>query len=161
MKTDRRGFLRTSTALAAGALVSPRALAAIPGADYPILEATTPMSPPAWALLEREVLDAPTARACEDFFDRYFDDRGYLLVRRALGRRRRPRRRHRELQRLADPARPRRRPTTIRHLYKKAWEGHLRQYTRGQDHATCRSPATACTTRNSRSCSTGCTTARG
>ncbi len=37
----------------------------------------TPMAPPGWALLERELLRA-NARACEEFFDRYFDDRGYL-----------------------------------------------------------------------------------
>ena len=81
-------------------------------------------------------------------------------VRRALGRRRRPGRRHRELHRLADPPRPRR-PTTVLQLYKKGWEGHLRQYTAGQDDARSRSRGTGCTTRSSPSCSTGCTTARG
>ena len=44
----------------------------------PRLNIETPMSPPAWALLERELLRANTA-ACEEFFARYFDDRGYLL----------------------------------------------------------------------------------
>src|SRR6516164_9941 len=38
----------------------------------------TPLPPPAWALLERELLRA-SERACREFFDRYFDDRGYLL----------------------------------------------------------------------------------
>jgi hypothetical protein len=37
----------------------------------------TPLAPPGWALLERELLRA-NARACEEFFSRYFDDRGYL-----------------------------------------------------------------------------------
>src|SRR5690242_20411828 len=36
-----------------------------------------PMPPPGWALLERELLRAG-ARACREYFDRYFDDRGYL-----------------------------------------------------------------------------------
>ena len=91
------------------------------------ISARTPMTPPAWALLERELLRANTA-ACREFFDRYFDERGYLHVRRALGRRRRPRRRHRELHRLARPARAGRSDEVL-HMYKKAWEGHLRQYT--------------------------------
>ena len=37
----------------------------------------TPMSPPACALLERELLKANKI-ACQEFFQRYFDDRGYL-----------------------------------------------------------------------------------
>jgi hypothetical protein len=87
----------------------------------------TPMPPPAWALLERELLRA-NEKACREFFRRYFDERGYLLcverwggddgpddaiecvndwpVLHALG---------------ADDS--------IRRLYEKAWEGHLRQYT--------------------------------
>jgi hypothetical protein len=86
-----------------------------------------PMPPPGWALLERELLRA-SAKACREFFGRYFDDRGYLLcverwggddgpddaiecvndwpVLHALG---------------ADDS--------VRALYEKAWEGHLRQYT--------------------------------
>ena len=39
---------------------------------------STPLSPPAWALLERELLRANTA-ACEEFFAKYFDERGFLL----------------------------------------------------------------------------------
>ena len=38
----------------------------------------TPMLPPTWALLERELIRTVTA-ACEEFYDQYFDDRGYLL----------------------------------------------------------------------------------
>src|SRR5438105_669355 len=38
----------------------------------------TPMSPPAWALLERALLKANT-QACQEFFARYFDERGWLL----------------------------------------------------------------------------------
>lgn len=37
----------------------------------------TPMSPPAWALLEREVLRANSA-AAEEFYKKFVDERGYL-----------------------------------------------------------------------------------
>ena len=43
-----------------------------------VLTADTPQPAPHWALLERELLEAQ-ARACEGFFARYFDERGYLL----------------------------------------------------------------------------------
>jgi hypothetical protein len=39
----------------------------------------TPMVAPEWALLQRELLKA-NEEACEAFFARYFDDRGYLLA---------------------------------------------------------------------------------
>ncbi len=38
----------------------------------------TPMAPPAWALLERQLLRSNSA-ACERFADKYLDERGYLL----------------------------------------------------------------------------------
>ena len=91
------------------------------------LSVDTPTPPPCWALLERELIRAQ-AFACEEFFDRYFDERGYLLcvtrwggddgpddaienltgwpILHALGA-----------------------PDTVLHMYKKGWEGHLRQYT--------------------------------
>ena len=37
----------------------------------------TPMEPPGWAVLERQLL-ADSVPACGEFFKRYFDDRGYL-----------------------------------------------------------------------------------
>ncbi len=43
-----------------------------------ILSIETPTSPPSWALLERELIRAQTL-ACEEFFERYFDERGYLI----------------------------------------------------------------------------------
>ena len=43
-----------------------------------VIEATTPQPAPRWALLERQLLEAQ-GRACEEFFARYFDERGYLL----------------------------------------------------------------------------------
>jgi hypothetical protein len=39
---------------------------------------TNTMTPPTWALLEREVLDASSA-AVREFYDHFFDERGYLL----------------------------------------------------------------------------------
>ena len=68
----------------------------------------TPMPPPSWALLERELLRSRT-RACEEFFEPLFRRPRLPRLRRALGRRRRPRRRHRVRQRLAGPPRPGRR----------------------------------------------------
>jgi len=38
----------------------------------------SPMPPPEWALLERALITA-NADACDVFFDRYFDERGYAL----------------------------------------------------------------------------------
>ena len=91
------------------------------------LNVDTPMAPPPWALLERELLKAQ-ARACEEFFEHYFDERGYMLcvprwggddgpddaaenvlnwtMLHALGA-----------------------PDVVLEMYKKAWDGHLRQYT--------------------------------
>jgi hypothetical protein len=88
---------------------------------------TDPVPPPYWALLERELLQAQTVACCE-FYDHYFDERGYLecvprwggddgpddaaenllnwTMLHALGA-----------------------PDVILELYKKGWEGHLRQYT--------------------------------
>ncbi len=42
------------------------------------IEITTPMNPPGWALLERELMRA-NSRACEEFAATYLDERGYFL----------------------------------------------------------------------------------
>jgi hypothetical protein len=86
-----------------------------------------PMSPPAWALLERQLLRA-NAAACREFFEHYFDERGYLLCVERWGGDDGP-----------DDAIENCTDWPILHalgasddvlrLYKKAWEGHLRQYT--------------------------------
>src|SRR5437763_12305010 len=73
-----RGFLMRRSLLLA-ALLAPLAVLSLPHslrADV-TLSVRTPMSPPAWALLERELLRA-NAAACREFFERYFDERGYL-----------------------------------------------------------------------------------
>ncbi|MFC2087116.1 hypothetical protein ACFLSA_03010 [Bacteroidota bacterium] len=43
-----------------------------------VIKVNTSMSPPEWALLEREVLDANSAAVVE-FADKYLNERGYLL----------------------------------------------------------------------------------
>ncbi|MEM7538428.1 MAG: hypothetical protein AAF639_40040 [Chloroflexota bacterium] len=92
-----------------------------------IINIDSPMPPPEWALLERQLLQAQSD-ACAAFFDHYFDERGYLLcvprwggddgpddaaenvlnwtMLHALGA-----------------------PDFVLNLYKRGWEGHLRQYT--------------------------------
>lgn len=87
----------------------------------------TPMSPPTWALMERALLDAHTS-ACQEFFDKYFDERGYLLCVERWGGDDGP---DDAIENVAD--------WPILHalggddsiltMYRKAWEGHLRQYT--------------------------------
>src|SRR4051794_40864641 len=42
-----------------------------------VVSIDTPLSPPTWALLERQLLQA-NSRACRLFYDRYFDERGYF-----------------------------------------------------------------------------------
>src|SRR5207249_12157542 len=87
----------------------------------------TPMSPPPWALLEREVL-RQSAAACREFFAKYFDERGYLLCVERWGGDDGP---DDAIENCNDwpllyalGA-----PEIVRQMYEKAWEGHLRQYT--------------------------------
>jgi len=91
------------------------------------LAVNTPTPPPAWALLERELLRAQTA-GIQEYFDHYFDERGYLLCIPRWGGNDGP-----------DDAAENFLNWTLLHalgapdivlqLYKRAWEGHLRQYT--------------------------------
>ena len=85
------------------------------------------MPPPHWALLERELLRAG-ASACREYFDRYFDERGYLRCVERWGGDDGP---DDAIECLSDW------PVLyalgaseeVRRLYEKGWEGHLRQYT--------------------------------
>jgi hypothetical protein len=96
-------------------------------ADVHVIRIDSPMAPPAWALLERELLRANTA-ACEEFFAKYFDERGFLLCVERWGGDDGPDDAIENcndwplLYAIGAPER-------IRELYEKAWEGHLRQYT--------------------------------
>src|SRR5687768_2834074 len=96
-------------------------------AAEPALHITTPMSPPTWALLEREVI-RNSAAACEEFYKKYFDDRGFLLCVERWGGDDGP---DDAIENCNDwpllyalGA-----PEVVREMVEKAWEGHLRQYT--------------------------------
>jgi hypothetical protein len=99
----------------------------VKAAEPVTLTIKTPMEPPSWALLERELLRANT-RACEEFSDRYFDSRGFLECVERWGGDDGP---DDAIENLTDwpVLHALGAPDTILHLYKKAWEGHLRQYT--------------------------------
>jgi hypothetical protein len=96
----------------------------------PVMHVKSPMSPPTWALLERELLKT-SAAACEEFFAKYFDERGYLMCVERWGGDDGP-----------DDAIENCNDWPILHalggpdlllaMYKKAWEGHLRQYTQAK-----------------------------
>ena len=135
------------------------AIAQTVAAADPVLSITTPMPPPAWALLERELLRA-NAAACREFFDRYFDDRGCLLCVERWGGDDGPDDAIENCNDWPHPARPGRRRRGPRACTRRPGKGTCGS-TRWPRRPRCRSPATACTTRNSRSCSTGCTTAKG
>jgi hypothetical protein len=113
-----------AVALASVALLS--SACSLPAQEV-TLSVATPMSPPTWALLERELLRA-NAAACKEFFQRYFDERGYLLCVERWGGDDGPDDAIENctdwpiLHALGGPDR-------VLKLYKKAWEGHLRQYT--------------------------------
>lgn len=110
------GFFLLLWIQATGAIATPQ-----------VLRMETPVAPPAWALLEIELIRAQT-RACSEFFARYFDARGYLLCVERWGGDDGP---DDAIESLND--------WPILHalgagdevleMYKRAWEGHLRQYT--------------------------------
>src|SRR5438876_1576966 len=93
----------------------------------PTITIDTPMAPPAWALLERELLRT-NAAACEEFFQKYFDERGFLLCVERWGGDDGPDDAIENcndwplLYALGGGER-------VREMCEKAWEGHLRQYT--------------------------------
>ena len=91
------------------------------------LSIDTPIPPPHWALLERELLRVQSL-ACRKFFAHYFDENGYLLCVPRWGGDDGP-----------DDAAENQLNWTMLHalgasdevleLFKLGWEGHLRQYT--------------------------------
>lgn len=87
----------------------------------------TPMSPPTWALLERELFKANTI-ACQEFFQRYFDDRGFLECVERWGGDDGP---DDAIENLQDwpLLHALGGPDVVRDMVHKAWEGHLRQFT--------------------------------
>ncbi|MGE3776574.1 MAG: hypothetical protein AB7F89_05270, partial [Pirellulaceae bacterium] len=95
--------------------------------DERVLGVESRMSPPAWALLERELL-RQNAEACRIFYDKYFDERGWLLCVERWGGDDGP---DDAIENCLDW------PVVhalggsdeVLRMYKRAWEGHLRQYT--------------------------------
>lgn len=87
----------------------------------------TPMSPPGWALLERELFKA-NAVACQEFFQRYFDERGFLECVERWGGDDGP---DDAIENLEDwpLLHMLGGPDVVRDMVAKAWEGHLRQFT--------------------------------
>ncbi len=91
------------------------------------IRVSSPVAPPAWALLERELIRANNEHVFE-FYDKYFDDRGYLECVERWGGDDGP---DDAIENVADwpVLHALGAPDSILHMYRKAWEGHLRQYT--------------------------------
>lgn len=93
----------------------------------PHLQINTAMTPPYWALLQRRLLEEQ-CRAIEEFYAHYFDERGYLLCVPRWGGDDGPDDAAENLlnwpmlHALGGDDR-------VLELYKRGWEGHLRQYT--------------------------------
>jgi hypothetical protein len=94
------------------------------------LSITTPMRAPEWALLQRELLRVQT-EACEAFFDRYFDDRGFLRAFERWGANDGP---DDAIEHVNDWAllHALGGADRVLELYRTAWEGNLRQYSRAR-----------------------------
>lgn len=96
-------------------------------AAEPVLSVETPMAPPSWALAERELLRAQVP-ACREFFERYFDDLGWLECVERWGGDDGP---DDAIENVNDwpLLHALGADDSILDMYKKAWEGHLRQFT--------------------------------
>ncbi len=116
---NRRQFVAGAAALAAWPAGA--------GAKAPLV-VSTPLAPPEWALLQRELLRVQT-EACEAFYARYFDDRGYLRAFERWGANDGP---DDAIEQVNDWAllHALGGSDRILQLYRQAWEGHLRQYSR-------------------------------
>lgn len=95
-----------------------------PGAEVVV---ETPMSPPAWALLERQLIDS-AAVAAREYFAKYFDERGWLLCVERWGGDDGP---DDAIENVNDwpLLHALGADDDVRQMVEKAWEGHLRQYT--------------------------------
>lgn len=102
-------------------------LAPVEAADDSTLVVDAPMPAPEWALLERELFRANTA-ACEEYFGRYFDNNGWLMCVERWGGDDGP---DDAIENCNDwpQLHALGAPDVILQMYKKAWEGHLRQFT--------------------------------
>ena len=76
VRWTRRRFLKSLPAVPLfGGVIGP---APVSGARADVsLRVDAPMKPPRWAVLERQLL-ADNVPACQEFFKKYFDNRGYL-----------------------------------------------------------------------------------
>lgn len=110
-------------------LVLVLAFASFALADAP-LRIETPMAPTAWALLERELLRA-NAGACAEFYEKYFDERGYLRCVERWGGDDGP---DDAIENCTDwpVLHALGASDVVLRLYKQAWEGHLRQFTQAR-----------------------------
>jgi hypothetical protein len=121
--SSRRSFLGATAAALACAALRPKLLLS----EASAVDIATPMDAPEWALLEREVLRAHAA-ACEQFFNRYFDARGYLQCYVRWGADDGP---DDAIENVNDwpHLHALGASDSLRTMYRKAYEGHVRQYT--------------------------------
>jgi hypothetical protein len=122
-QVSRRSFLAGTAATCAYAL----GRSSVTLGEEPALSITTPMDAPEWALLERQVLHEHTA-ACGLFFDRYFDEKGFLRCVTRWGADDGP---DDAIENVNDwpQVHALGGADRIREMYQKAYEGHVRQYT--------------------------------
>ena len=119
----RRGFLMGTAAIGYATLLPMKLSAA-----ETVVKIATPMAPPEWALLEREVLRAHTA-ACIKFYKRYFNPaNGWLEIIERWGGNDGP---DDAIEYLNDwpHVYAMGGDEVLRDMYEKAYEGHVRQFT--------------------------------
>ena len=122
MPIDRRTLIGAGASLAAMPASALRLRGAAPAPTI-----ATPMVAPEWAVLQRRLL-AANAEACETYFAKYYDARGWLQVFERWGANDGPDDAAEAtndwmlLHALGGPDR-------ILTLTRRAWEGHLQQYT--------------------------------
>ncbi len=119
-------MLRALTLVLISLLVASLSMSGVHAAET-VVRIETPMPPPGWALLERELFKANVS-ACREYYARYFDSRGFLECVERWGGDDGP---DDAIENLTDW------PLlhmlgaddSVRDLYLTAWEGHLRQFT--------------------------------